>query len=97
MRLLNIQKKTMWIPLVNYVNIFLFLFNSRKLVTGSRSWWMSYVYSFGFAIGSHLVCSFVAGFLPQDPPVGGMFYNYFWPLIISYGLIKYQEKYLELK
>ena len=96
MTLLNIQKKTMWIPLVNYINIFLFLINSKKMALFSRSWWMSYVYFFGFAIGSHMACSFVGSLLPQEPPVGGIFYLYFFPLIICYGLIKYQEKYLNL-
>lgn len=88
------QKRIMWIPLVSYLNLFFYTYNCRSLEIGTRAWWMSFVYSFGyFGIGS----LFYVGLLPMIPPESPMVTVYIWfllPLVVSYGMIKFQVKYL---
>jgi len=79
---------------MNVVNMLFFYLNCRKVKLGSHAWWMIFLYFFGCGV----VCALVAilleyVFLP-DSLIITIYNMYLVPVVISQGLIKYQEKYL---
>lgn len=90
---LNIQKKIMWIPFVNCINILTFPFNLPRVKIGSRAWWMMFVYYVGsFAVGFALL-NVVLSLLPAGSPIFAFCNVYTIPFCVNFGIIKYQEKY----
>lgn len=90
---LNIQKKIMWIPFVNCINILMFPFNLPRVRIGSRAWWMAFVYFVGsFAVGS-VLSNVVLSLLPAGSPIFAFCNLYTIPFCVNFGIIKYQEKY----
>lgn len=94
MRSVTTQKKTMWIPIVNYVNIILFIFTCHKSITKAYAELMLFVYFglfFGVGAAIHVFLSFL---LPEGSLVLFGYTLYAFPVLMNFGLIKYQEKYL---
>lgn len=89
------QKRIMWIPLVSYLNFLFYTYNCRNLKIGTREWWMFFVYLFGyFGIGS-LVHVGLGSIIPPKSPIITVYIWFLLPLLVSHGLIKFQEKYLK--
>ena len=91
---INTQKKIMWIPLVNFVNILMFPFSLRGLRIGSRAWWMLFVYFIGSFAAGFVFLDLVVSLLPANSPIIAFCNLYSIPFCINYGIIKYQEKYM---
>ena len=90
---LYIQKKIMWIPLVNCINILTFPFHLPRVKIGSRAWWMMFVYYVGsFAVGFALL-NVVLSLLPAGSLIFAFSNLYTIPFCVNFGIIKYQEKY----
>ena len=92
---INTQKKIMWIPLVNFVNILMFPFNLRGIRIGSRAWWMAFAYFFGFGLGFFSLSVLLEPILLPASVITTVYADYLFPLVMSYGLIHYQKKYLK--
>lgn len=88
------QKKIMWIPFVNVVNVLIFSLNCRNVKIGSHAWWMSFVYFFGYGMPCFMLSVLLNHMVPTDSPIIAVCSGYLFPVVISHGLIKYQEKYL---
>lgn len=90
------QKKIMWIPLVNIVNIVTLPFRIRGLEIGTHAWWMLFAYAFGSFFVGFAFFRLVTMPFPQGSPIHFICNLYLFPVLMNYGLIKYQEKYLNL-
>ena len=93
MRSITTQKKAMWLPLANYANILLFVFNCHKSINNAHTLFMLFVYFGGwFGIGTaiHILLSLL---LPEESFILFGYTFYLFPVLINWGLIKYQEKY----
>ena len=91
---LETQKKIMWIPYVNWINMFFCLYNSRTIKLGSRAWWMLFVYYFVFWIGVFALSMLLDSILPSGSLIRMIYVHYLSQVIISYGMIQYQKKYI---
>ena len=90
---LHIQKKIMWIPLVNCINILTFPFHLPRVRIGSRAWWMMFEnYLRSFPVGFALL-NVVLSVLPAGSPIFAFCNLYTIPFCVNFGIIKYQEKY----
>lgn len=90
------QKKIMWIPYVNWINMFFCLYNSRTIKLGSCAWWMFFVYYFGLFIGVSALAMLLGSILPSGSLILTVYIHYLSQVIISCGMIQYQKKYLKL-
>ena len=90
---INNQKKIMWIPFVNCINILMFPFNLRRVRIGSRAWWMAFVYYIGSFAAGFVLLNVVLSLLPANSPIFAFCNLYTIPICVNYGIIKYQEKY----
>ena len=90
---LNIQKKIMWIPFVNCINILMFPFNLPRVRIGSRAWWMTFVYYIGSFAAGFAILNVVLSLLPAGSPIFAFCNLYTIPFCVNFGIIKYQEKY----
>lgn len=61
---------------------------------GSHAWWMIFVYFVGYGAACTLVAILLEYVIPPDSLIITIFNIYLVPVVISHGLIKYQEKHL---
>lgn len=92
------QRLIMYIPLVNVVNMFICIYNHyavpNKKKNNLRSVGYLLSYSIPAAIGYSLLYRLVANRIPAMEPLLYALGIYLVPLIMSFGLIKFQEKYI---
>ena len=86
----------MWIPYVNWINMFFCLYNSRTIKLGGRAWWMFFVYYLGLFIGVSALAMLLGSILPSGSLILTVYIHYLSQVIISCGMIQYQKKYLKL-
>lgn len=89
------QRKIMFYPVINIVNIFICLNNTLTMRTNLKQTMRVFPYLFGYAVLPGILWVLVVGLLPIVAKTIYPLVIYLWPLCMSYGLIKYQEKYLE--
>lgn len=88
----NVQKKIMYIPFVNITNFFVAVHNCGKAQNPGKM----KLRCFGFALCSLIpftfLCSILSRLFPVLEDFFFLFAIYTGPLIMSYGLIRIQEK-----
>ena len=88
------QKKLMYIPVLNVINFFALVFNLNCAKVLFADLIKSQFYIWGYTIPVWFVLSLAARLLPSLEIVFYFFILYFCPLAMSFGSIKFQEKYL---
>ncbi|MBR2890733.1 MAG: hypothetical protein IKC09_10715 [Oscillospiraceae bacterium] len=94
MRSIETQKKLMYIPLLNIANVFIVFLNLRQSKGSGASLVKIFVYVLGYLIPVWFVFSAAAKVWPDLYPVFSTCLMYCGPLALSWGSIKFQEKYM---
>ena len=89
------QRKIMFFPVINIATIAICLNNARCVRANVTLTMRAFPYLFGYAGVPGLLWVFIVGLLPTVAKTIYPIVVYIWPLCLSYGLIKYQEKYLD--
>lgn len=90
------QRKFMYIPIVNMLTTASTLFNCICVHPPPKIQLKIFPYLFGYTIPAALFWMILAKLLPSLQGLFSICTMYITPLAMSYGLIKYQEKYLDL-
>lgn len=89
---LNLQKKLMWIPAANVLNVPIWFWNSfywdKKVKTLPKTLWILFTTGFPVMVLNALILNYV----PQLVAVMEIIVGYLVPLILSHRLIRYQEE-----
>lgn len=91
---LETQRKLMYIPIVNIANLFILVYNSRCLNIKPKTTFMVFPYLFGYTIPVALFWGLLMYFLPGLRELLYLCSLYTTPLCMSFGILKYEEKYL---
>jgi len=87
------QRKIMLIPLVNMANIFICLNNNIYMHANTKLVLKSLVYLFCYTLQVGFLWMLICSIVPTMADILYPLMMYVMPLCMSYGLIKYQEKY----
>ena len=87
------QRKIMLIPLVNMANIFICLNNNIYMHANTKLVLKSLVYLFCYTLPVGFLWMLICSIVPAMADILYPLMMYVMPLCMSYGLIKYQEKY----
>lgn len=79
----------MWIPYVNFINIFAWLANMRQMTQFQRKW--TAMFGFGSVVLCALLQFGIEFFAPQIAAYSGQVLLYSIPLAMSWGIIYLQE------
>ena len=91
---IDTQKKLMYIPFVNIVNFIILFLNLRCVKVSVAGLMKAFVYILGYGFPVWFAFSAAARLFPALYLLFFFCTIYFGPLAVSYGSIKYQEKYL---
>lgn len=91
----------MFIPFVNVLNMFICIYNLHAIPIERKNELKMVAYLLGYsmpiAIGYSFLYRFASGKLPLIEPLLYVLGIYLIPMIMSYGLIRFQEKYVFTK
>ena len=90
------QKKLVLFPLVNISILFIVLINCFCNRVSIKTWMKVFPYLFGYTIPMGLLWMILAQSLPNLSWLFSFCSMYFTPLTMGCGLIKYQEKHLNI-
>lgn len=93
---INAQEKLIYLPIVNIFTIFIALYNCVCTHTPIRVWTKIYLYLLGYTIPSVVFWAIIAGLFPALSSICTVATMYISPLFMSYGLILFQKKHLNL-
>ena len=89
------QRKIMFVPVLNLLTIFICLSNTLRMQVSRKVSMQIFPYLLRYAVLPGILWVLVVGLIPKVATVIYPIVMYAWPMCVSYGLIKYQEKYLE--
>lgn len=90
------QGRIMYVPIMNILTIFFVLYNCLALHPTTRTWVKVYRYLFGYAIPPAIFWMIIAQLFPVLSGICSVATMYITPIFMSYGLIRFQQKYLNI-
>lgn len=95
---LKTQRTIMFIPFINVFTLFVCIYNLHAVPIIRKNEWKVLAYLFGYnfpaAIGYLVMYRLTEYIMPTVAPLVYSLAIYIIPLIMSYSLIKFQEKYI---
>ena len=88
----DIQRRIMFVPVINIANIFIWLFNARNAYKTVNTLPRTLLILFSSVIPLEIISLVVANYSPDIGNIIGLLNAYLGPLAAGYWLIKYQEK-----
>ena len=88
------QRKLMYIPFLNLLNYFIWFINIVRAKVPTSCWAKGFWSIVVHAIPVWFVCTALGRIIPGIVAIAWICTIYFTPLAMSYGSIKFQEKYL---
>lgn len=92
----TIQKKMAYIPIINILTLWCTLGNIIYLQTPFSIWMKVYKYLLIYMIPSAIFWMLLASLFPSLETVCSLATSYITPLLMSIGLIRFQEKHLNI-
>ena len=90
----SLQSKLIWIPFVNTIVLFLWLYNYMHYEKQSFGLWnKSVFYTVGHTIPCVIVFILLGHFFPSVGFIG-ILASYVIPLVIGFALVRFQKKYM---
>ena len=89
------QRKIMFVPIINIMTLAFCLNNTVHVKADMMLVMRIFPYLFGYAGLPGLLWVLFVGFLPTVANIMYPIVMYLWPLCLSYGAIRYQEKYID--
>lgn len=84
------QKKIMWIPFANFINIFTWLSSTKRMTTFQKKWTL--ILGFSCVIFCALLQFGIEVFFPKIATYSGGGFLYLFPVVLNWGFILIQEK-----
>lgn len=88
------QKKLMYIPVVNIINLWVLFINLMRAKVSDERVMKAVLYPFCHMVPVWFVCTALGRIVPGIGLLFGLCIVYLCPIAMSYGSIKFQEKYL---
>jgi hypothetical protein len=92
------QERIMRIPLINAANLFICIYNLRAVPMGRKNESKLFPYLFGYSMPAALVYATlyrtISALIPVLVPLVYAMGMYMVPLVMGYGLIQFQKKYM---
>lgn len=90
------QKKIAFIPLINISTLFFTLYNCICLRIPMKDWMKIYLFLLCSVVPSAVFWMVLAKMVPELSPICSILTMYITPLCMSFGLIRFQRKYLDV-